>query len=442
MLANKPLPAHSDLKPYSHAVAGHDGTLCDPDGELFIKPCVQDEIDFYESARDGHKAFAKLMPKFYGTLCLSQITDAASLDKQVPEAASHMTAHFKEEAVHMAMETVAVATKAAEAAKAQQENIVWKENKTKKIATNTSVVLENLAYGFEHPNILDAKLGKRLWADDAPEQKKVRFDQISRETTNGSHGFRVAGMRVYKGTDKEAALDEEKYLVYGKDYGRKTVNSENIDTEMRKFIFNTHAGIDDDSGRYVASKFLEDLKQVEKVLEAEESRMYSASLLFTFEGCGEALRRAINETRQRAPTTQHVVADMAKQPKIPDFAGSRIDSGIVLDDEDGEIVLQVAESELSPVQEEIQAFAMNADTDVKGVDMGMVLDMDEDDDYYYSDDDEMSSMPKVYSLKLIDFAHARWLRRKAGSAEKETGPDTNVLMGVKSLIAIFEKLSK
>lgn len=420
-----------------------DGTLCDPDGELFIKPCVQDEIDFYESARKDHHAFAELMPKYYGTLCLSEIKDADSLDKQVPEAASHMTAHFKDEAVHMAMETVAEATKAAEAAK--QENIVWKENKTKKIATNTSVVLENLAYGFEHPNILDAKLGKRLWADDAPQQKKIRFDQISRETTNGSHGFRIAGMRVYKGTDEEAALDEEKYLVYGKEYGRETVNSENIDEEMRKFIFNTHADIDDESGRYVASKFLEDLKQVEEVLEAEESRMYSASLLFTFEGCGEALRRAIHKTQHPAATTEPALADMAEYAKIPNFSGSRIDSGIVLDDEDGEFVPQVAETDLSPVQEEVQSYPVEDDMNRNGVDPGVVLNMDEDDEDDeddLSDFDEMSTIPKVYSLKLIDFAHARWLQREPGSAEKEIGPDINVLMGVKSLIAIFEKMTK
>lgn len=420
-------------------LGGSDGTLCDPDGELFIKPCVQEEIDFYESARKDHAAFAELMPKYYGTLCLSEIVDADSLDKQVPEAASHMTAHFKEEAVHMAMETVAVATKAAEAAK---QNIVWKENKTKKIATNTSVVLENLAYGFEHPNILDAKLGKRLWADDAPQQKKIRFDQISRETTNGSHGFRIAGMRVYKGTDEEAALDEEKYLVYGKDYGRETVNSQNIDEEMRKFIFNTHADIDDESGRYVASKFLEDLKQVAEVLEAEESRMYSASLLFTFEGCGEALRRAIHETQHPAATPPPALADMAKDAKIPNFSGSRIDSGIVLDDEDGEFVPRAAETDLSPVQEEAQAYPMEDDMNRNGVDPGVVLNMDDDDEDGLSDFDEMSTIPKVYSLKLIDFAHARWLRRETGSAEEETGPDRNVLMGVKSLISIFEKMTK
>jgi len=76
--------------------------------------------------------------------------------------------------------------------------------------------------------------------------------------------------------------------------------------------------------------------------------------------------------------------------------------------------------------------------DVGDIDMGVVLDMDDDDDD--DDDDEMSSMPKVYSLKLIDFAHARWLGENTG--EKETGPDLNVLVGVKSLIDIFEQLSK
>ena len=111
--------------------------MCDPDGEYFIKPCVQAEIDFYEAAHTAHPEFAKLMPGYYGTLQLADIKDVKSLDAAVgPEAASHMSAEFKEEAVHMALEMVAAEAAAEATPPPEQDNITWKPNKSRKIATD------------------------------------------------------------------------------------------------------------------------------------------------------------------------------------------------------------------------------------------------------------------------------------------------------------------
>lgn len=408
MISNREIPNHSDLKPYNHAVAGHDGTLCDPDGELFIKPCVQQEIDFYQTAQESHQAFADLMPEYLGTLVLNGATDVHSIDEQLPAVADHISQHMKEEAVRMAHERAAEAK--AEAAK-PHDNIRWNPNKNRKIATDKSVVLENAAYGFHHPNILDAKLGQRLWADDAPMEKRKRFDEITRQTTNGSHGFRIAGMRVYKGGDNEAEWDQENYKVYNKDYGRFQVNKDNIVQEMRKFIFNEKAGIDEDLGRAIAEAFLNDLRHVEKVLAREESRMYSASLLFTFEGDGEALRAAIDQQAQIASTP--TPAQNARVEKLsngePTLSTVRVDSGIVMDD-DGEMVYG-------------NGGIIEGDVKV------LELTGSDDDD----DDEDFSSLPKIYNLKLIDFAHASWVPGQ--------GPDENSLVGVRSLINIFEELA-
>ena len=61
-----------------------DGTLSDADGELFIKPCVQQEIDFYEKANAEHPDFAALMPIYIGTISLNDATDVNSLNEQLP----------------------------------------------------------------------------------------------------------------------------------------------------------------------------------------------------------------------------------------------------------------------------------------------------------------------------------------------------------------------
>lgn len=369
------------------------GTLCDSEGELFIKPCTQQEIDFYMSANEQHPAFAELMPLFMGTLALNDATDLDSINEQLPVVADHISSELKEEVLKMATHSIQGTVTSATAVPAETDNITWKPNKTRKIATDKSVVLENAAFGYKHPNILDAKLGSRLWADDAPLEKKQRFDKIASETTSGSLGFRIAGMQVYKGSSDPAELDDEKYKKFDKDFGRKSVNDSNIVDAMRQFIFNRHAGIDEDLGRAIAGAFLDDLKHVEEVLASEESRMYSASLLFVFEGDGDALRAAVEDASASATTSQR-----GKLEKGDGFGPStlRVDSGIDVD-EHGDMIVPAGAEDLD-----------------------------------LSDDDEIN-LPRIYSLKLIDFAHAEWVPGQ--------GPDENNLQGVRSLIKIFTELA-
>lgn len=393
-----------------------DGTLSDLDGELFIKPCVQQEIDFYETTFRDHPDFASVMPLFFGTLSLNYATDIDSLNEQLPGVADHMSEGLKEEAVKMAKEAMADATEIAD--QDQPVDIAWKPNKNRRIATNKSVVLQNTTHGFKKPNILDAKLGRRLWADDAPLEKRRRFDEISRLTTNGSHGFRIAGMRVYKGSDKPEELDANGFKVYNKDYGRFQVNKENIVQEMGKFIFNEWAGIDRDLGRAVAQAFLEDLKRVEEVLANSETRMYSASLLFTFEGDGEALRAAIEENNALVEKANALIEDdgiVVQDSK--EFDAGKI-NGIMVDQED-----------ISAIDVHTVPGAIEGDVKVVELMGDVVSDGEEEDG-----DDELSNLPRIYSLKLIDFAHAKWVPGQ--------GPDENNLFGVRSLIKIFEELAQ
>ncbi|KAK3940319.1 inositol polyphosphate kinase-domain-containing protein [Diplogelasinospora grovesii] len=425
MIGNKALPKSKDLMPYSFAVAGHDGTLCDQDGVLFIKPCTQQEIDFYETANKDHQQFADLMPTYMGTLSLNEATEVSSINEQLPAVADHISEEMKEHVIRDAKAAAAEVVK-------PKDNIRWQPNKNRKIATSKSVVLENAAYGYSHPNILDAKLGSRLWADDAPLEKRQRFDEISRQTTNGSHGFRIAGMRVYKGSENPEELDSQGYKIYDKDYGRLQVTPDNVVDEMRKFIFNSSAGVDEDLGRAVASVFVENLKRVERVLANEESRMYSASLLFTFEGDGEALRAAIEKenamasaaTSQTEETTEEMNARIAEKivDSQPGRTATRVDSGIVLDDE-GQMVLATAEGEFKDIEAVISGQDLRLSPTEEKV---LHFDLEDED----SDDDEF---PKIFSLKLIDFAHAEWTPGQ--------GPDENCLKGVRSLIKIFEELS-
>ncbi|KAJ0161652.1 Inositol polyphosphate multikinase [Colletotrichum tanaceti] len=390
MMGKKEIPSRGDLVDYNHTVAGHAGTMCDADGELFIKPCTQAEIDFYNSANENHADFADMMPLFMGTLMLSESAELSSIEDGVPGPVASAAA--KEEL------TQSVTGQPTIAQESHTDKEKWVQNKSKRIKTDQAVVLENSGSGFTSPNFLDVKLGVRLWADDAPAEKKRRFDEITRKTTHGPLGFRIAGMKVWRGSTLKSELDNEDYKIYDKDYGRTYVNTENVVENFRKFIFNKAAGIDDDLACAVAQAFLRDLRNVEEVLASNESRMYSASLLFVFEGDGDKLKDAIAQNNTAVDRVEAVEA-LTESSEKPGRPTLRVDSGIELIDED----------------------RMAIDAAVNGGD-------DDDED----DDDEGPALPKIYSLKLIDFAHAQWTPGQ--------GPDENALKGVRSLIKIFEEL--
>ncbi|KAL2267165.1 hypothetical protein VTJ83DRAFT_4442 [Remersonia thermophila] len=395
MASTRGLPSHADLQPYNHAVAGHDGTLSDAGGELFVKPCVQQEIDFYEKTFAEHPEFAALMPMFLGTLALNDASTVETINEQLPGVADHMSQGLKEEAVRRAKNVPAQDSPV-------DIDIAWKPNKSRRITTNQSIVLENSTYGFKKPNVLDAKLGQRLWADDAPEEKKKRFDEITRQTTNGSHGFRIAGMRVYKGSDNPDEWDADGFKVFTKDYGRFHVNQNNLVQALAGFVFNERAGIDKDLGRAVAQAFLRDLRRVEEVLSKSETRMYSASLLFTFEGDGDALRAAIEEHNAIASGAESAGEGEGDVAAVNGAEGKVLNGSTNGPIEGDRKVVELMGAPPSDGEEE--------------------------------DEDETTSMPRVYSLKLIDFAHASWVPGQ--------GPDENSLFGVRSLIKIFEELAQ
>ncbi|EEY15166.1 inositol polyphosphate multikinase [Verticillium alfalfae VaMs.102] len=383
----KEIPARSELVDCTHAVAGHAGTMCDADGELFIKPCTQLEVEFYQSANARYPEFAELMPLFLGTLSLSDPTELSSADDGIPGLVADPDVQAKVIEAVQAQAQIPVA----DTAPVSNDGITWIPNKTKKIKTDQAVVLENASSGFTRANILDAKLGRRLWADDAPQQKKTRFDKIASETTHGSLGFRIAGMRAYRGSLDKAELNEEDYRIYDKDFGRVSVNTDNVVDAFRKFVFNPAADIDEELGKAVCHAFVRELHNVEEVLSIHESRMYSSSLLFVFEGDGDKLREAIEANNS---AVDHVENRTGRKDDNFGRTTFRVDSGIELMVED-------------------------------------IVQGDENDDS--DDEDDGPSLPKIFELKLIDFAHAQWT--------PGLGPDENALVGVRSLIKIFEELA-
>ncbi|CAI7611705.1 unnamed protein product [Penicillium palitans] len=412
-----------ELIPFDHAAAGHDGVRCTPSGALIAKPCTRQEVEFYESSA-LHPAFQEFMPLYVGSLSSSEqqqpLAIAAARESGVlPLPDSSVAAVGSSQPpshTTVAHEDSAVPAKEEEA---------WVPSGGKEIDTGLSIVLENIACGFRRPNVLDVKLGARLWADDAPLEKRKKLDAVSKETTSSSLGYRIAGMKVWTGhrgetdegdrTDpyatkyegaegeKGEVIEKDGYRRYDKWYGR-SFNADNVKQGFETFLAGAKAGKIDRS-KMVAQRLATELKDLQRVIESEESRMYSASVLVVYEGDIEAMELAIQE-EQKSP------APRSREEDDDD------------EDDDEEFELPEEALELVNVQlgDGMPQQAINISIDPETMQMP-----DED-------DDEEDDIPKVHALRLIDFAHASWTPGQ--------GPDENLLKGVRSLVKVFEELAE
>ncbi|KAM0716859.1 hypothetical protein Q7P37_006711 [Cladosporium fusiforme] len=300
----------STLKAFENAAAGHDGVLSDESGEMVIKPCVQAEIDFYTTTNAEHPEFAELMPTFMGTLSLG--APASVTDDQVAQVAGDATEdqEQKDKRLHGA-----------------------------KIATESAIVLENLTHGFQQPNVLDLKLGARLYADGTAAEKAARLDKVASETTSGSLNFRIAGMKVWNG---------QTFDTYDKFYGRK-FSADNVNNGFETFFAPLFVpGVKPEQAAEVLETVLAEITKARHILERAESRMYSASVLIVYEGDASTLTSVMSDgaektprADERAPTTQEVLKSEAEEEeeeeedgpppafkvKLIDFAHAKWTSG-------------------------------------------------------------------------------------------------------------------
>ncbi|KAJ5747375.1 uncharacterized protein N7511_009071 [Penicillium nucicola] len=419
-----------DLIPFDHVAAGHDGVRCTLSGALIAKPCTKQEVDFYESST-LHPAFQEFMPLYIGSL--------SSAEQQQPlaiAAARDSGALFLPQSGDAVVESPTPSEAQAHIAPAQQippgptkEDAAWTPSGGKKLDTGLSIVLENVACGFRRPNVLDVKLGARLWADDAPPAKRSKLDAVSKETTSSSLGFRIAGMKIWTGENGETdegertnpyatkyegaegekgeVIEKDGYRRYDKWYGR-SFNADNVKQGFETFLAGAKAGTVDRS-QMVARRLTEELKNVQEVLESEESRMYSASVLVVYEGDPEAMEVAIEE-----------------EQKVPERRSQEEEEEEDDDDDDQEFEISEESMQLVDVQlgDGMPQQAINISIDPQTMPMPMST----------LDDEDEEDTPKVHDLRVIDFAHATWTPGQ--------GPDENMLMGIRSLITIFEGMAE
>ena len=299
----------------------------------------------------------------------------------------------------------------------------WKPSNGGKITTDCAIAMENVAFGFKKPNILDVKLGARLWADDAPPEKRAKLDKVAGETTSRSLGFRVAGMRTWQGSHAAGQEDvsEDGYRFYDKKYGR-AFTAQTVVNGFAEFFGVAKGTKIPKRTRKVINRFIEDLEDLKEILDHEESRMYSASLLFVYEGDPEVLDAGFVTEAQffdaRATTESH-------RSGIANLQSSN--NGHATNDVDGGTSKTCCSCTTNGSTNTNGGAAHTTDGSyINGKADGIDTDTDED------ADDAFFALPKIQVLKLIDFAHAQWTPGQ--------GKDKNLLYGIENVIKILHEL--
>jgi len=136
------------------------------------------------------------------------------------------------------------------------------------------IVIEDATAGFAKPCILDIKIGRQSYGEDADEAKKANMAAKDQKSTTWSLGARITAVKVYQ-------VETGDYIKKSKDYG-KTIKTENFQSALSEYFHNGK-----ELRRGLIPKFLEKIMEIKEWIESQgELRLYSSSILFVYDGEG------------------------------------------------------------------------------------------------------------------------------------------------------------
>ncbi|KAJ1922838.1 hypothetical protein IWQ60_006254 [Tieghemiomyces parasiticus] len=211
--------------------AGHPGFTVSLDGTRIFKPCDFKEIDFYETTR-GRLAeddpLARFLPSYYG---------------KTPVAPTM-------------------------------------NDKNRGTAQNV-ISLGNIQYGLLNPNVLDVKIGRVAFEDNAPEKKKKILTDRAKSTTAYQYHFRIAGMLLQANSANLVALDRKE--VY-------TISPARFPKYLERFLPGSDFIIPA-FRRHLITWVIDDLTSLNQALVGRDVYFIGSSLLIIYEGEPAQLRK-------------------------------------------------------------------------------------------------------------------------------------------------------
>ncbi|KAI9604351.1 hypothetical protein H4Q26_003965 [Puccinia striiformis f. sp. tritici PST-130] len=212
-----------------------------------------------------------------------------------------------------------------------------------------SIVLENLTYQrptpktelFSHPNVIDIKLGQRLYDDHATPEKQERMNKAALETTSAQWGVRLTGAQVsvemiidkYGETIKlifdlkDLGYSKGIYLNIPKSFG-KSVKPDGSDLQnsfnklfpisdsnqhQEELAYSTGSLSSEILKNIIDQSIIPQIIKIQTYLSSFKWRIYGASLLIVFEADQDVLLSATSHSDQQ------IFQDLASV-KVIDFA--------------------------------------------------------------------------------------------------------------------------
>ncbi|EJU05741.1 SAICAR synthase-like protein [Dacryopinax primogenitus] len=156
-------------------------------------------------------------------------------------------------------------------------------------AGKESLLLENMCQYVIKTNVMDVKLGRVLYAEDASAQKRAKMEKKARTSTTGETGIRLTGFHVYN-----RISDTQE--TYPRAYGYSLTAPRLIEGINAFFPCATspdEIGHPPELLATILEGIEDDVEELIEVLEKLELRIVGTSLLVVYEGEGETLREVL-----------------------------------------------------------------------------------------------------------------------------------------------------
>lgn len=136
------------------------------------------------------------------------------------------------------------------------------------------LILKDLTTAFQHPSIIDIKMGTQTYEPDATQSKQRR--EIQKYPLQSEFGFRIVGMRVYDSA-------EAKYRYWDKSFGASLLSKNDCKNAFKTFFRCDCTKID--KGR-VLSHVVNKLTQIKTWFKDKNTTLafYASSILIVYEG--------------------------------------------------------------------------------------------------------------------------------------------------------------
>jgi len=136
------------------------------------------------------------------------------------------------------------------------------------------IVMEDITKKFQHPSVLDMKMGTQTWDEDCNPKKKDGHIQRDQETTSAKMGFRFCGMKVFNS-------ETQSFKKYPKNFGWDCHEESHMKEAISTFIRDGTTLRSD-----VIPAWLEKMNHVREFIMTGQWRFYAASLLFIYDVVG------------------------------------------------------------------------------------------------------------------------------------------------------------